>query len=127
VFVSHVQEAALTRLHYQQCGYDSIQWAPVELRHNRIWNPERDLRYPFISEDLWNKHLGSKRQGGVHCQAATMPKSKSRKAVEMTQIKEDRNEGDEACVRLANMHATKLDNNEVLDALLAKAEALVNK
>jgi len=45
----------------------------------------------------------------------------------MTQIKEDRNEGDEACVRLANMHATKLDNNEVLDALLAKAEALVNK
>lgn len=126
-FVPHVQEAALTRLHYQQCGYDSIQWGPVELRHNRIWNPERDLRYPFISEDLWNKHLGSKRQGGAHCQAATMLKSKSVKVVEMTKIKENRNEGDEACVRLANMHATKLDNIEVIDALLAKAEVLVTK
>ena len=56
------QEAALTRLHYQRCGYDSIQWGAVELRENRIWNLDRSLRYPLVSEDLWNKHLGSKRQ-----------------------------------------------------------------
>jgi hypothetical protein len=55
------EEAALTKAHFVRCGCDSIQWANVEHRENRVRDPETGIEYPFVSEDLWVKHVGSKR------------------------------------------------------------------
>lgn len=55
------EEAALTKAHFIRCGCDSIQWANVEHRENRVRDPETGVEYPFVSEDLWVKHVGSKR------------------------------------------------------------------
>tara|TARA_Y100000389_G_C17378360_1_gene472924 strand:+ start:704 stop:1201 length:498 start_codon:yes stop_codon:yes gene_type:complete len=55
------EEAALTKIHFARCGCDSIQWANVEHRENRVRDRETGTEYPFVSEDLWVKHVGSKR------------------------------------------------------------------
>lgn len=55
------EEATLTKTHFARCGCDSIQWANVEHRENRVRDPEAGIEYPFVSEDLWVKHVGSKR------------------------------------------------------------------
>jgi hypothetical protein len=102
-----LQEAALTRLHYHRCGHDSIQWSAVELRGNRIWNSEKTLRYPLVSEDLWNKHLGGKRDARVKMDDSVRFKPS----------------GDEASVRLAKQHALKFDNAELLNKVLDSAIA----
>ena len=59
------EEATLTKTHFARCGCDSIQWANVEHRENRVRDPETGIEYPFVSEDLWVKHVGSKRATNV--------------------------------------------------------------
>lgn len=59
--LSSCEEAALTKTHFVRCGCESIQWANVEHRENRVRDPETGNEYPFVSEDLWVKHVGSKR------------------------------------------------------------------
>ena len=107
------QEAALTRLHYRRCGYDSIQWAAVESLENRIWNPEQNLRYPFVSEELWIKHLSSKR----HPEMATKHKPNKTEPA-----KSACGGAIDACVRLACAHATTLDDDAVLDNLVSATQ-----
>ena len=114
------QEAALTRLHYQRCGYFSIQWGPVELRNNRVWNPEQNLQYPLVSEDLWNKHLGSKRNSGPEPMVVGDVQTKNARVKDTT-----RNDGDGASVRLAGMHATKLGNDLVINRLFVVAKEVL--
>jgi hypothetical protein len=55
------EEAALTKIYFAKCGSDSIQWGNVERRGNRVFNPGTGQEYPLVSEDLWAKHVGSKR------------------------------------------------------------------
>lgn len=108
-------------MHYQRCGYFSIQWGPVELRNNRVLNPEQNLRYPLVSEDLWNKHLGSKRSPARDPEPMTTPDGAPARSPE----KVSRNEGDDACVRLAGMYATKLSEEAIVDGLLAAAREVM--
>lgn len=111
------QEARLTREHFNRCGYDSIQWAAVELNKNRIWNPERNLKYPLVSEDLWNKHLSSKRHlGTTFMNVKNAPGGKK---------KEQTNDGDDVCIRLARTYATKMDNVEKLNRIIEAAEHVI--
>ena len=58
-----MQEALYTREYYAKTGCDSIHWAQVEALRNRTINPENGVRYPLVSEELWMKHVGSKRVG----------------------------------------------------------------
>ena len=108
-----IQEADLTRRHFSKCGYDSIQWAAVELNKNRIWNSERNVRYPLVSEDLWNKHLSSKRHSGMSMRC---------RSSDTTQITED---GEEFTVRLASMYATKLDEGDAVHKMTKAAESVL--
>lgn len=108
------QEGELTRAHFTRCGYDSIQWAAVELNENRVWNPERNVRYPLVSEDLWNKHLSSKK---------TL-KFMTKCVVSNTSVRAS-NDGDEVCIRMAQQYATRMDDDVVLKRLVEFAEEAV--
>jgi hypothetical protein len=55
------EEATHTKNHYARCGCESIQWSQVERRRNRVVNPGTGLQYPLVSEELWVKHIGSKK------------------------------------------------------------------
>ena len=107
------QEGELTRAHFTRCGYDSIQWAAVEVNKNRVWNPERNVRYPLVSEDLWNKHLSSKKN-------LKMPNSFSQSANVTF-----KNDGDEVCIRMAQQYATRMDDEALLTRLVECAEEAV--
>lgn len=104
----------MTRAHFTRCGYDSIQWAAVELSQNRIWNPERNVRYPLVSEDLWNKHLSSKKN----------LKFMSKSAWANARVGES-NDGDEVCIRMAQQYATRLEDAIVLKRVADTAEEIM--
>lgn len=104
----------MTRTHFTRCGYDSIQWAAVELNQNRVWNPERNVRYPLVSEDLWNKHLSSKKN----------LKFMSKNAWASARVGES-NDGDEVCIRMAQQYATRLDDAIVLKKVADLAEEIM--
>lgn len=113
--MSFSQEGELTRAHFTRCGFDSIQWAAVELNRNRVWNPEKNVRYPLVSEDLWNKHLSSKKN------LKQMTKSVSRDARAFP----ENDDGDEVCIRMAQKYATRMDDEAVLRRLIECAEEAV--
>lgn len=91
------------------------------MRNNRVLNPEQNLRYPLVSEDLWNKHLGSKRNSAHEPEPMTTPDAASAQPPK----KVTRNEGDDACVRLAGTYATKLSEEAIVDGLLAAAREVL--
>jgi hypothetical protein len=92
-----------TREYYAKAGCDSIHWAQVEALHNRTINPESGVRYPLVSEELWMKHVGSKRVGTPALAPADNSKAMKRWIKQVTKY---------ACV---------LDDDEVMDRALEAA------
>ena len=103
--ISVPQETIYTRSHYAKCGCESIQWSEIEDRQNRITNPETRVQYPLVSEDLWTKHIGSKRI--------------------MTK-KQNSGDGDE-CVKFAEKHGSALQDDALLDELIEKSRQIIIK
>ena len=99
-----------TREYYAKAGCDSIHWAQVEALRNRTLNPESGVQYPVVSEELWMKHIGSKRGGG-----ATLAPEDGSKAQHMKRW-----------IKQVTKYACVLDNDEVAERALAGARALAS-
>lgn len=72
------------------------------------------MRYPLVSEDLWNKHLSSKKN------LKHMPKSVSQSTNETF-----KNDGEEVCIRMAQQYATRMEDEALLTRLVECAEEAV--
>jgi hypothetical protein len=100
------QEAVYTREYYAQTGCDSIHWAQVEALRNRTVNPESGVQYPLVSEELWMKHVGSKRIGAPALAPADNSMAMRR------------------WIRQVTKYACVLDDDEVADRALEAANLL---
>ena len=96
-----------TREYYAKTGCDSIHWAQVEALRNRTVNPESGVQYPLVSEELWMKHVGSKRTAGA---PALEPPDNS-KAMKRW-------------IKQVTRYACVLDDDEVADKALEAARSL---